>query len=125
MTANSPLASSPTRSAPYQGFDVIDRNGKSDSFGAAGNRRVDSDYLAVEVYQRASAVSRIDGRIGLNQVDQIFTALGRPGRNIASDAADDAGGNGILVFGQSVADSDDFLFLCSRPYPGQVPERAY
>src|SRR5258708_3817668 len=56
----------------------VDRNGKPDSFVASRtvrqNRRVDSDQFAAIVYQRSTGVSRIDWRVGLNEVLVVFNS---------------------------------------------------
>src|ERR1700730_18996773 len=60
----------------------IDRNRETDSrisAGAAVDRGVDADYLALGVEQRAAGISRIDGSIGLDEIVVVaaeHTALG-------------------------------------------------
>src|SRR4051812_3004888 len=66
----------------------VDRDGKADSVvptAAGRDGRVDSDDFAVEVDQRSAAVTRVDGRIGLDVV-LAFALADAP-----SLGADDAG----------------------------------
>ena len=74
----------------------IDRNREAISRvepGLTRNRGVDTDDLALHVDQRAAGVTRIDGRVGLNEVGDGGLAALKP-LQAASLAADDAGGDG-------------------------------
>src|SRR4029453_15420043 len=56
----------------------------------------DADHLAAAVEKGAAGVARGDRRVGLDQVDQRPDALlGRAG-DLAVEAGDDAGGDGVL-----------------------------
>ena len=62
---------------------------------------VDADELAPEVHQRAAGVARIDGGVGLDEVlVAVRVDAGAP------QAADDAGGDGVLQ-AERIADGDD------------------
>src|SRR3974390_634318 len=52
-------------------------NGKTQSFAATGlgeDEGVDADHTSVDVDQRAAAVARIDGRVGLNVGGRVLVA---------------------------------------------------
>ena len=51
----------------------------------------DSDNLAIHIEQRAAAVARVDGRVGLDEVLEAVAGVFAV-RNIARKRADDAGG---------------------------------
>ena len=56
---------------PGDDHDHVDRNREADPFvpaRTAGDGRIDADDLAAHVDQRAAAVARIDGRVGLEEV---------------------------------------------------------
>lgn len=53
---------------PYQWLHHIDGDGEADGLGGVDDEGVDPDGLAEDVEQGAAAVSRIDGRIGLNHM---------------------------------------------------------
>ncbi len=71
----------------------LGRNGKADALRAAGlgkNRGIDADQIAAGVYQRTARVTRVDGRIGLNEV-----FVGIEAQLIAPGGTDDPHGHGL------------------------------
>ena len=58
-------------------FHIVDGDGKTDAFhvGYGDLRAVDTDDLAVCVHQRAAGVTGIDGCVGLEQGEFLFTDL--------------------------------------------------
>ncbi|RMT71390.1 hypothetical protein ALP41_00603 [Pseudomonas savastanoi pv. nerii] len=69
------------------------RNSEADALGAAGlgkNRGIDTDQIAAGVYQRTARVTRVDGRIGLNEV---FISV--EAQLIAPGGTDDPHGHGL------------------------------
>src|SRR5690348_7503395 len=43
--------------------------------GLPRRERVDADYVAVQVHERPARVTRVDGRVGLHEVKQVWTRL--------------------------------------------------
>src|SRR5205807_5772187 len=75
------------------GMHGIRRNGKADPLIAAApgiDRRVDADDLALEVDQRAAAVSWVDGGVRLEVIAEAVAAIR------AACRADDSVGDGFL-----------------------------
>src|SRR5207245_8151633 len=64
--------------------------------------RVDADDLAVGIEEGSTAVTRVDGRVGLDEVVQAAGA----DVDRAAEAGDDAGGNAVRVLAEGVADGD-------------------
>jgi hypothetical protein len=102
-------------------FGRINGDGESDALAAGENGRVDPDHFSFEINQGASAVSGIDGGIGLNKI------VIRPGPDYPTFGTDDAGRN-RMVQAEGIADShypiaDPELigiseFYQLKPFPG-------
>ena len=92
---------------------MIDRDREAQRFGAAGDLEgVDADHLSVAVQQRAAAVARIDGRIGLQH----------HGRARPANRAHDAARDGVLEDPERQPDGDHFL---AGPHVVDGSERQY
>ena len=73
----------------------VRRHGEADALVAGRLRvdgRVDADYFAVHVQQRAAGVAGIDGRVGLDEVLELAARAGLDGAVLGGD---DAGGHGL------------------------------
>ena len=84
---------------------IVDRNREPDPLRAGADGHVDRDHVPVRVDQRATAVTGIDGGIGLNQilVGLLFVEF-----DIAPDRAHDPFGHGVFP-AEGVADCDHIL----------------
>ena len=92
------------------GDDVLHgvrRDGEADALDAVGDDlgTVDADDLAVHVDERAAGVARVDGGVGLHELDACVTVAER-----AVEGADDAARHAALELkAHRVADGDDGL----------------
>ena len=71
----------------------IDGHGETDAFishGIAFDHRVDADEPALGIHQRAAGISRIDRRVGLDEILNMHPAVIVEIANIAAERADDA-----------------------------------
>jgi len=94
-------------------FDIRDRQGEAQAFGALLLAGVHADDSAVQVKERPAAVARVERGVELNHVDEIdadFAVFGfDPIGETATEPADDAGGDGTLETAKRTADGDDLL----------------
>ena len=85
----------------------VRRDGEADAFDAVGNNlgTVDADDLAVHVDERAAGVARVDGGVGLHELDARVTVAER-----AVEGADNAARHAALELkAHRVADGNDGL----------------
>ena len=90
-------------------------NGKADALGGVNDGRVHADHQPLRIEQRAAAVARVEGGVGLDHVvDQV------PGDAAqgAAQRADDAGGDGGIET-EGAADGHDQL---ADPQAGRFAE---
>src|SRR4030067_515532 len=72
-------------------FGHINGNGKSYACARLDDHGINSNHLSVDIDQRASAIARIDGGIGLNEIFISSRSQTRP-----AFCTDDSHGHGML-----------------------------
>src|SRR6185295_12359721 len=66
----------------------VDRDGEADAAVHTADERVDADHFAINVHQRAAAVSRIDARVGLEEILVNHDAPVKNGPPLRADMAE-------------------------------------
>lgn len=84
------------------------RNRESEPVRSRRDGGIDTDHFAIQIHEGSSAVSRINGCVGLEESGQLFgpeTVL-IAGLDIPSETADNSECHGILEFCECIPDGD-------------------